>query len=295
MSAAKHRKVVFEPESLTWDFCNLSKEFEVNVSDYKKWIQLLEPLHENNNPNFRMLSSNHSIPLHFERTATTGSRTIYLRFLRCIPQNGNRCKQYSTRAPEECTCDIMFDKLRFWIPSNDTSCWVDIDLYVKDSETRELMHIHTSKDNFISSKTPCQIQLKIINNSQYGERCYGIEQPDKKRIMFEKIIKDNQLSVILKLTVLHPSLELNMPMLKDADSLKQMCLKIAEKTITPSNSVKAYLISNSLKIDTMKEKATKCIRENLTAVMSSKTYLQANKENPKEMCELFSSIFGSKR
>lgn len=82
MSVPKHRKVVFEPESLTWDFCNLSKEFEVNVSDYRKWIQLLEPLHENDNPHLRMLSSNHSIPLHFERTATTGSRTIYLRFLR---------------------------------------------------------------------------------------------------------------------------------------------------------------------------------------------------------------------
>ena len=292
MSTATHRNVVFEPESLTWDFCNLSKEFEVNISDYRKWIQLLEPIQIPATPIEQ--PSNHNIPLHFERTATTGSRTIYLRFLRCNTRSGNRYSQFHSRkALEECTSDIMFDKLRFWIPPNDTSCWVDLDLYVKDNETKELMQIHTSKDNFISSKTPCQIQLKLTGPNQEG--CCEIEQPDQKRIQFGKMIKGNQLSVILKLTVLHPSLELNMPMLKDADSLKQMCIKIAEKTITPSNSVKAYLISNSLKIDAMKEKATKCIKENLTAVMSSKTYLQANKENPKEMCELFSSIFGSKR
>ena len=76
--------------------------------------------------------------------------------------------KHSTKLLEECTCDVMFDKLRFWIPSNDTSCWVDIDLYVKDNETRELMHIHTSKDNFISSKTPCQIQLQIKVKHQYA-------------------------------------------------------------------------------------------------------------------------------
>ena len=76
MSEAKHTKVVFEPESLTWDFCILSKEFEVNISNYQKWIQLLETQWVNGVANGREQPSNHNIPLHFEATATTGSRTV---------------------------------------------------------------------------------------------------------------------------------------------------------------------------------------------------------------------------
>ena len=299
MSTAKHRKVELEPETLDWDFSNLSKKFEVNIGDYKRWIQLLE--------SHNVHHSNHNIPLHFETTSTTSSRTLYVRFYRA----GNGI--------HESMCIPAFNAFKIWIPENDTSCWFDIELFAKKSETKELIQIHSSKDNFVSAQNPCKVNLmvnmqrgmgliglgpgydipyytiEVSNSNLIDQQSFHHYDSTKKSFKFEQLINGNELSLIFQITVLHPTLELNMPRFKDADSLKHMCIKIAERNITPSNSVRTYLISNILNIEKMKDIATQCIKENLTAVMSSKAYLDANRENPKEMCNLFSSIFGSKK
>ena len=314
MSTNKHRKVELQPESLDWDFSNISKKFEINIGDYKRWIQLLE--------SFEVQRSNHNIPLHFEATSTTSSRTLYVRFYRAgHNMHDSMCKR--TRDINEstygcfcCLCIPAFNSFKIWVPQNDTSCWFDIELFAKNSETKELIQIHSSKDNFVSAQNLCKVNLMVktqggsgligsgydiphytieIPNSNFIEQhSFHQSRPDNKSFKFEQLINGNKLSLIFQITVLHPTLELNMPHFKDADSLKHMCIKIAEKNITPSNSVRTYLISNLLNIEKMKDTATKCIKENLTAVMSSKAYLDANRENPKEMCDLFSSIFGSK-
>ena len=284
MSNNKHRKVELEPESLDWDFSNISKKFELNIGDYKRWIQLLEP--------YNVHHSYHNIPLHFETTSTTSSRTLYLRFYRA----GNH--KPTTRNIKESKDEYIpaFNAFKIWIPQNDTSCWFDIELFAKNSETKELVQIHSSKDNFVSAQNPCKVDLMVNMQGGMGFSGFGSGyDTTNNSLKFGQLINGNELSLVFQITVLHPTLELNMPRFKDADSLKHMCIKIAEKNITPSNSVRTYLISNLLNIEKMKDIATKCIKENLTAVMSSKAYLDANRENPKEMCDLFSSIFGSKR
>ena len=130
MSNDKHRKVELEPESLDWDFSYLSKKFEVNIGDYKRWTQLLDPHCDGRN--------NHDIPFHFERTSTTSSRTLYVRFKRA--GNNIRGEQMCRQTRNEndsmdecycCFCIPAFDALKVWIPQNDTSCWFDLEIFAK--------------------------------------------------------------------------------------------------------------------------------------------------------------------
>ena len=160
MSEGQYRRVEFETDSIDWNFTHLSKKFEVNINDYKRWIHIGDMY-------------NRDIPLNFEETINTSSRTIFLRFSK-YPDNHLECCR---KPSDECSFLTPFGGLKFFIPPNEISCWFDLDLYVKDCESGESMHIHKSKGNFISGK-------KSSNNVMALRNVYGNEI---KYFKFERI------------------------------------------------------------------------------------------------------------